>query len=1081
MQRISSVAARRDALKIQSPKRRDALKSRPLGAGSACPAHDQQTTPRSRRFIVRRSSFIVHSSFLILLLLALFSLPAFAQFYWPDGGKSVRQGLHLGWNGAMIASGSDEVTLFYYDCRRDGTRDVWGNRLTSTGNRRWGLDGELVTENISEQRYPVLATYSDGSVLVVWEDYAPGRYRDLFAQRYDEQGNAMWSPSQGVTVVEYIRDQFEPRVALDENGYAYIAFTDDRETTGANVRLGAFGQVLSPNGERIGPLGGVQLVDRLWGENLPFSIVGHNSAAYILLTGHNGGNVEIMLQKFLPTAEIAWPDDPAIIITRDGPEPTMIKTSAGLAIGWRDRRDDLDGDAYLAVFDYNRNLISGWPEQGMLIQHGEGVQAVAALSETANGNIVAAVGGYDYDADGSTLSIHRYSTSGTMIHSPVDFGIAALGSSPVDLAPDGENLLVAWTEQFEVNSHTARTQLLTPTGEKLWGTTGNPLWTAEHKELRCDLVKPANGPARLAVVTGRSVARPESLWVGTLNSQGTFATTPDLFGGGITYDIYDPHVVQIADERAMYVWTDGRYRASRDLYMQIVDGQGNPQLEQEGQAITHGERNLQSPPALLADGSGGAYIGWIGDSLGITNFLHIQRFDGQGQAQWSEPVRIISQNGFHGTMHLIAAEDGGLLVAYSRYNEGFVSRMMVTSILPNGQFAWTPHSTEFDGLAFNDMTIIHAVSDGAGGLFATLEIGPWSDTNIGLYHLNRDGLPGEGWSLSGRVVGQAGVRDMMPTLLTFNQGAILCYLTLNDDLATGRLKGYYFARNGQSLWSDHAEELLGSPLWMQDPQLVNDGQGGFLLAWEDYRTQDTARAYIQRFDPNGAQLWTAQGVPASSQPIDQREISLVADGNGGAWLAWEQVSAVDEYPEYDLYCTHLTAQGQPANLNGFQWPASAYPLCQVPTHQRDVTLIPWVNHSALAIWNDSRSSNPGRCCGAGAVGDIFTNVYGQVLSEVSLAAPNEQPNVPQSFAINSIYPNPFNPETKIAFSLSSTTQARLSVLNILGQEIAVLADGKLDAGDHQITWNAADNPSGIYFAKLQSSNRSDVRKLVLLK
>jgi hypothetical protein len=89
--------------------------------------------------------------------------------------------------------------------------------------------------------------------------------------------------------------------------------------------------------------------------------------------------------------------------------------------------------------------------------------------------------------------------------------------------------------------------------------------------------------------------------------------------------------------------------------------------------------------------------------------------------------------------------------------------------------------------------------------------------------------------------------------------------------------------------------------------------------------------------------------------------------------------------------------------------------------------------------------------------------------------------IPEKFFLDQYFPNPFNPETTIKYTLASAAQAKLSILNILGQELAVLAEGLTAAGEHKISWNAADFPSGIYFAKLQSLDRSDVRKLVLLK
>ena len=155
-------------------------------------------------------------------------------------------------------------------------------------------------------------------------------------------------------------------------------------------------------------------------------------------------------------------------------------------------------------------------------------------------------------------------------------------------------------------------------------------------------------------------------------------------------------------------------------------------------------------------------------------------------------------------------------------------------------------------------------------------------------------------------------------------------------------------------------------------------------------------------------------------------------------------------------------------------------MVDLPTYQQEAVLIPWVNHSALAIWVDRRSSNPGRCCGAGAVGDIFDNIYAQVLSEVSLVADEERTAV-RRYELFSAYPNPFNPVTQISYVLAQSGHVRLSVVNLLGQEVAVLADERQEAGEYSVSWNASELSSGLYFARLETQGNIMTRKLVLLR
>ena len=90
-------------------------------------------------------------------------------------------------------------------------------------------------------------------------------------------------------------------------------------------------------------------------------------------------------------------------------------------------------------------------------------------------------------------------------------------------------------------------------------------------------------------------------------------------------------------------------------------------------------------------------------------------------------------------------------------------------------------------------------------------------------------------------------------------------------------------------------------------------------------------------------------------------------------------------------------------------------------------------------------------------------------------------NEPLAFALKQNYPNPFNPSTIIKFSIPEKGHVKLSVYNLLGEEIAVLANEVKEAGFYEATFNAAYLPSGTYIYKIESNNALQVKKMMLLK
>ena len=89
--------------------------------------------------------------------------------------------------------------------------------------------------------------------------------------------------------------------------------------------------------------------------------------------------------------------------------------------------------------------------------------------------------------------------------------------------------------------------------------------------------------------------------------------------------------------------------------------------------------------------------------------------------------------------------------------------------------------------------------------------------------------------------------------------------------------------------------------------------------------------------------------------------------------------------------------------------------------------------------------------------------------------------LPDRFALDQNYPNPFNPSTNISYQLPSQSDVKLSVLNILGQEVAVLVDRSQSAGEYTVVWNAGASASGVYFYRLEAGEFSSVRKMLLVR
>jgi len=90
-------------------------------------------------------------------------------------------------------------------------------------------------------------------------------------------------------------------------------------------------------------------------------------------------------------------------------------------------------------------------------------------------------------------------------------------------------------------------------------------------------------------------------------------------------------------------------------------------------------------------------------------------------------------------------------------------------------------------------------------------------------------------------------------------------------------------------------------------------------------------------------------------------------------------------------------------------------------------------------------------------------------------------NLPTNLTLNQNYPNPFNASTIIEFDLPNATYLTLDVFNVIGQKIVTLIESELQAGSHQVSWNASEQSSGVYYYRIKVGDNSETKRMVLLK
>ncbi|HOC25591.1 MAG TPA: T9SS type A sorting domain-containing protein, partial [bacterium] len=115
-----------------------------------------------------------------------------------------------------------------------------------------------------------------------------------------------------------------------------------------------------------------------------------------------------------------------------------------------------------------------------------------------------------------------------------------------------------------------------------------------------------------------------------------------------------------------------------------------------------------------------------------------------------------------------------------------------------------------------------------------------------------------------------------------------------------------------------------------------------------------------------------------------------------------------------------------------------------------------------------------------AARDSLTSLPGNEVS-LTLTSVRGEGALPLEYSLSQNWPNPFNPSTRIAFSLPRAEWARIALYDLLGREVRILLDQEMAAGHHQVGFEAGQLAGGVYICRMHSGDFIAARKMILMK
>jgi hypothetical protein len=228
----------------------------------------------------------------------------------------------------VVADGTGGVIVVWEDRRGGRDVDLYAQRLDSDGRAMWAADGTPVSLANGDQRAPQLLADGRGGAWVVWEDLRSGDV-DLYAQRLDAAGTPLWSPD-GIAVVTGPGAQASPQIVGDGRGGAIVIWRDARSTTGStSIAVDVYAQRLDPDGNpRWSPNGAaVASID----ENAHPDAIADGRGGVVVVWGVGG----VTIQRIDSTGTQVWSADGLTISSGTGQLPALVRSGDGVMVTWQ--------------------------------------------------------------------------------------------------------------------------------------------------------------------------------------------------------------------------------------------------------------------------------------------------------------------------------------------------------------------------------------------------------------------------------------------------------------------------------------------------------------------------------------------------------------------------------------------------------------------------------------------------------------------------------------------------------------------------------------------------------------------------
>ncbi len=374
---------------------------------------------------------------------------------WTTNGIAVCSNTLTQKSVAITGSGIDGSAIVVWEDKRAGNNDIYAQKIDSSGNVLWTLDGVAVCNKTTSQKNPKLISDNAGGAIIVWED-SVNFYWDVYAQRISSSGALLWATT-GVAVCAAPNTQVNPKIDVDDMGGAVITWQDKRNSTDYDI----YAQRLNPAGIIQWAANGVVVCNSIGVQNNPrIEPDGSNGALISWIDKRVGTDYDIYAQRISASGTAMWASNGVAVCSAANNQTAQDMKylgSNGVVIAWK---DDRSGKFDIYAQQLNLSGVAQLATNGILLSNPSSIKSLNpnTISDGLGGSIVAwqdstAIGFDIYSQKLNAAGSAQWTTGGVAISTASDDQV-----NPTQVTDGNGGAIYAWEDRrntidYEIYAH----------------------------------------------------------------------------------------------------------------------------------------------------------------------------------------------------------------------------------------------------------------------------------------------------------------------------------------------------------------------------------------------------------------------------------------------------------------------------------------------------------------------------------------------------------------------------------------------------------------------------------------------------